>query len=362
MKLSFPSVRFFENEIIFESGKYCSLPKEYEKKSNIKTLDEFYKNILNNKKGCCEPQTGTDPLGFDFVILDYICYVGLIFIGEKSSKKNTNKKKYPQNKFAEAYINERINEEYDLLNLNKFIPVQVFSQSMHELRGLNSKVSGHIDKLLNFSSDEEWDVQFDKADNSLKKIYVGTRLIKFILDNIRFFNPQNIQTLHIDKTFKFSAHRSLFKIVKIYENDFNEDKSIIEFTGKSYKYLAGEKEYFEILVKAIVENALKFSTDKRIGPKIKISEEKNVLIIEIASYGRLIPTEERDDIFTRGYRSKIHEHTKGTGMGLFIAKKLAEQLHINIKYKAEEISTDKAIKIGWNKFILTCNEIYQNGQ
>lgn len=49
-------------------------------------------------------------------------------------------------------------------------------------------------------------------------------------------------------------------------------------------------------------------------------------------------------------------------MGLFIAKKLAEQLHIDIKYKAEEISTDKAIKLGWNKFILTCNEIYQNGQ
>ena len=362
MKLSFPSVRIFEKEIIFESGKYCQLPKEYVKSSNINNLEVFYKNVLNNKKGCCDAHGGTDPLGFDYIIKDYICYVGLIFIGEKSSKKNTNKKKYPQNKFAEAYIIERINEEYDLLNLNKFIPVQVFSQSMHELRGLNSKVSGHIDKLLNFSSDEEWDIQFDKADNSLKKIYVGTRLIKFILDNIRFFNPQNIQNLHIDKTFRFSAHRSLYKIVKIYENDFHEDKSKIEFTGKSYKYLSGEKEYFEILVKAIVENALKFSTDKRIGPKIKIFEEGNMLFIEIASYGRLIPTEEREDIYTRGYRSKIHEHTKGTGMGLFIAKKLAEQFNIEIKYKAEEISVDNAIKLGWNKFILTCNEIFQNGQ
>lgn len=362
MKLSFPSVRIFEKEIIFESGKYCSLPKEYFKKSNVSELEVFYKNVLNSKKGCCEPQTGTDPIGFDFIIMDYICYIGLIFIGERSSKKNTNKKKYPQNKFSKDYIIERIHEEYDLLNLNKFIPVQVFSQSMHELRGLNSKVSGHIDKLLNFSSDEEWDVQFDKADNSLKKIYVGTRLIKFILDNIRFFNPQNVQNLHIDKTFKFSAHRSLYKIVKIYENDFQEDKSAIEFTGKSYKYLAGEKEYFEILIKAIVENALKFSTDKRIGPKIKINEEKNRLIIVISSYGRLIPSEERDDIFTRGYRSKIHEHTKGTGMGLFISKKLAEHLNIDIKYKAEEISDDRNIKLGWNKFVLTCNEIYQNGQ
>jgi len=362
MKLSFPSVSIFENEIIFDSGKYCTLPNDYDKKSNKALLIDFYRKILSNKKGCCEPTFGTDPLGFDYVLLDYICYIGLIFIGEKSSKKNGNKKKYPQNKYAKEYIIERIKEEYDVLNLNKFIPVQVFSQSMHELRGLNSKVSGHVDKLLNFSSEEDWDDQFDKADESLKKIYVGTRLIKFILDNIRFFNPQNIQNLTIDKSFKFIAHRSLFKIVKIYQNDFQEDKSIIEFTGKSYRYLAGEKEYFEILLKAIIENALKFSTDKRIGPRIKISEDGNKLIIEIASFGRLIPLEERTDIFTRGYRSKIHENVKGTGMGLFIAKILSQHFKIDISYKAEENSTDKSVKLGWNKFILTCNETFQNGQ
>ena len=152
MKLSFPSVSIFENEIIFDSGKYCTLPNDYDKKSNKALLIDFYRKILSNKKGCCEPTFGTDPLGFDYVLLDYICYIGLIFIGEKSSKKNGNKKKYPQNKYAKEYIIERIKEEYDVLNLNKFIPVQVFSQSMHELRGLNSKVSGHVDKLLNFSS------------------------------------------------------------------------------------------------------------------------------------------------------------------------------------------------------------------
>lgn len=361
MKLNYPSVRIIENQLVFETGKYCSIPKEYEKQSSTHIIQEFYRKIIESKKGCCSPVVGTDSLGFDYIIIDYICYIGLIFIHENTSIKNGNKKKYPHNKFPKDYLIERIKEEYDQLNLNKYIPVHVFSQSMHELRGLNSKVSGHVDKLLNFSSEEEWGGQFDKADLSLKKIYVGTRLIKFILDNIRFFNPQNIQYLKLDKTFRFVAHRSLYKVVKIYENDFLEDKAVIDFTGGSYKYLAGEKEYFEILIKAIVENALKFSTDKRIGPKIKIYDETNKLIIEIASYGRLIPLEEREDIFLRGYRSKIHENTKGTGMGLFIAKKIAEQFCISIKYKQQEVSTDKSIKIGWNKFVLTCNEIYLNG-
>lgn len=360
MKLSYPSARIFEKAIIFESGKYCMLPKEYTKDSNVATVKTFYKEVLNCKKGCTEPIIGTDPLGFDYVIKDYICFVGLIFIGENSSKKNSNKKKYSANKFNKSYIIERVNEEYELLNLNKYIPVEVFSQSIHELRGLNSKVSGHIDNLLNFSSDDDWEVQFDKADNSLKKIYVGTRLIKFILDNIRFFNPKNIQDLCIDKTFRFVAHRSVFKIVKIYENDFYENKSLIKFSGKSYRCIAGEKEYFEILIKAILENAIKFTTDKRIGPKITLEEKSNKLIIDIASYGRLIPLEEREDIFTRGFRSTIHGNIKGTGMGLFIAKKIAEQFNINIKYKAEEKAVDGTFKLGWNKFILTCNETFQN--
>lgn len=358
MKLNFPTVRVFEKELIFESGKYCLLPIEYIKPANQNILNDFYRKIIEDKKGCCIAQEGTDPLGFDYVVMDYICYIGLIFITENNSVKNTNKKKYPHNKFPKEYIVGRINEEYDLLNLNKYIPVHVFSQSMHELRGLNSKVSGHVDKLLNFTSDVEWGLQFDKADLSLKKIYVGTRLIKFILDNIRFFNPQNIQNLTLDKSFRFVAHRSLYKVVKIYENDFYEDKAVIELTGNSYKCLAGEKEYFEVLIKAIVENALKFSTDKRIAPKIKIYDETTRLVIEIASYGRLIPLEEQDDIFQRGYRSKIHEKMKGTGMGLYIAKKIAEQFCISIKYKQEEVSTDKSINVGWNIFVLTCNEIY----
>lgn len=360
MKLSFPSAYIFDNILSFETGKCCSLPNEYRKKSNEDILDIFYRKILGNSKGCNAPIIGTDPLGFDYIVLDYLCYVGLIFTPGSSSKKNSNKKKHPDNKFPKEYIIARIVEEYDLLNLNKYIPVQIFSQSMHELRGLNSKISGHIDKLLNFSDEENWESQFDKADESLKKIYVGTRLIKFILDNIRFFNPQNIQDLTIDKSFKFVAHRSIYKIVKIYKNDFQEDKSIIELTGYSFRCLAGEREYFEILIKAIIENALKFSSDKRIGPKIKILDSGTKLIITISSYGRLLPLEEREDIFIRGYRSKIHEGIKGSGMGLFIAQSIAKLYNIDITYNAEEVTIEKNIKLGWNKFILICNETYPN--
>lgn len=363
MIFSFPSVSIIEENLEFANGKYCQLPSVYNKTSNKKLINNFYRKILEKKKGCCEPETGQDPLGFDYIILDYICYLGIIFVNQRSTQKNSNKKKYPENKFPQDYIIGRIKEEYDFLNLNKFIPVKNFTQSIHELRGLNSKISGHIDKLMRFSSEEEWENQFETADENLKKIYVGTRLIKFLLDNIRFFNPQNIKNLQIDKSFNFIAHRSINKIVKIYRNDFTAKKAEIDFNGVSFRRINGEKEYFEILIKILIENALKFSTDKRIGPKIWIKDiDNNRIQIGIESYGRLIPFEEKNDIFIRGYRSEVHKGVRGTGMGLFIAKSLADFFEIGIVYIGEEMSEDKSIKLGWNKFILTCNDTFKNGR
>lgn len=357
MKLNFPSVQCVDDILGFEDGVFCKLPKKYLRDSNYNVLEQFYKLLILEFKGSDEVKSGTDPLGFDYAILDYMCYVGLIFINQRSSMKNSNKKKYPNNKFNQNYIESRLKEEYDQKNIKKFVPVEIFSQSLHELRGLNSKISGHVDSLMKLTEEESWIERFEDSSESLKKLYVGSRLTKFILDNTRFYNPQFVESLSIDKQFKFTIHKSVFKIIKIYQNDFTSDKTDIVFTGKCYRKLKGEREYFEILIKILLENALKFTTEKRIGPKIDISETiNNKVVILVSSYGRLIPDEEANDIFTRGYRSSVHSNVKGTGMGLYIAKSISDLYNINISYIAEEVSEDKSIKIGWNKFKLLCNE------
>jgi len=296
---------------------------------------------------------GSDPLGFDYILLDYICYIGLLCISEKSSKKRNNKKKYRENIFPLEYIKLRIREEHDHKNLNKFIPLEIFSQSLHELRGLNSKISGHVEKMIELTSEDNWIDQFNDADEDLKKLYVGTRLTKFILDNTKFYNPNFLNTLSLDKSFSFYIHKSIFKIVKIYENDFTADKSEITFTGSTYRRLLGEKEYFEIIIKILIENALKYSTDKRIGPKIEISNFGNSKVkMTIKSFGKIIPFEEREDIFSRGYRSSVHRNSRGTGMGLYIAKSLANLYGASLKYYISESNLKGDANIGWNTFEL----------
>ena len=50
---------------------------------------------------------------------------------------------------------------------------------------------------MHINSDEEWEEKFDNQTENIKKIYVGSRLIKFILDNIKFYQPNFFKNLKI---------------------------------------------------------------------------------------------------------------------------------------------------------------------
>jgi signal transduction histidine kinase len=154
------------------------------------------------------------------------------------------------------------------------------------------------------------------------------------------------------------VHRSVSKIVKIYRNDFKRDKADIDFRGYCSGKIAGDKEYFEILIKTLVENALKYSEfPKRIGPKVIISENTREIGIEVHSYGRAIPETEQPYLFSKGFRASINKKTQeGTGMGLFNAKQLAKHFKAKIEFKSEDVSKDNNIDLAWNIFTLTLNK------
>lgn len=358
MKHDFPSVKFFERQITFEDGLYCKLPPEYLKQANSTTLCSFYKPIL--ELDATNLIVGEDPLGFNYFRVGLICYVGLICEGRVPLRNNL-KKKYPSNKFQKQYIEKRINEENKLLNFDEYIPIEVVAQNLHEIRGLNAKITDNLDALLQFDNEEKWDEQFESANPNLRKIYVASRLTKFILDNTKFYNPNFWDTLTLNKDRYFNPHRCVSKMVKIYRNDFKKNKPFIEFQGNSSKKLQGDKEYFEILIKIFIENALKYTSIQSIGPKVNISENYNEIKIEISSYGKLIPEEDRKNIFLRGYRSGINKTiTDGTGMGLFNAKKLIEKFNGAIELTSKKTSIENKVDIGWNVFTLVFKDTFSS--
>lgn len=359
MNSDFPNACFTNGEIEFHSGRIVTLPSIYNRGSNQKVLIEFYSKLLSKKPEDLE--TGVDPFGFTYFYFDYICIVGIICLKTKQSLFNNIKKKFSNNYFPYDFIAHRIKEEHKLENNIEHIPIKVISQNLHELRGLNAKVTSHIDALMNLDDDELWEVRFDEASDNIRKIYVASRLTKFILDNTKFYDPKYFDGLELKHDRFFIIHRSVSKIIKIYRNDFKVEKTNIEFTGKSFRKLSGDKEYFEVLVKILVENAIKYSPYKKLGPKIRILENEMEVKIEAHSYGQIIPLEDRQHLFSRGFRSSVNKgKAEGTGMGLYNAKRLTEKFKGTIYYSAQEVEgTDN---LGWNIFTLEFKNTYSSKQ
>lgn len=90
-------------------------------------------------------------------------------------------------------------------------------------------------------------------------------------------------------------------------------------------YLTGETLVLQILVNNLIENALKYSP-KESGITVSLRDEHGKIKLSVTDTGPGIAPEERERIFEKFYRSG-NENTrraKGTGLGLYLCRKIAE--------------------------------------
>lgn len=349
MKSDYPHIWVVNGDIKFVDGDLINIPLEYIKNHN--RLAEFYKKVLEQPSD--EMVVGIDPLNFNYIYLNNHCNVGLLL--SNSGAQRSNVKKYPGNHFPRTYLLGRIKKERRLLSYEDFIPREFVTQNIHELRNLNAKISSNIDALLNINQEDEWEEKFDKADENVKKIFVASRLIKFILDNIKFYIPDYIKTISVDKSRTFRVHRSLSKIVKIYRNDFKKKKTEIRLAGTSNKILQGDRELFEIILMLLIENAIKYSQDYAdLSPLAEIEDVNRITEIRIKSYGLIIPGDEQPKLFSKGFRSTVHRQSnEGTGMGLHNAHEIVKLFNGSLSYSCQILNTVNSYQIGWNCFRIT---------
>ncbi|HMQ07255.1 MAG TPA: HAMP domain-containing sensor histidine kinase [Saprospiraceae bacterium] len=146
----------------------------------------------------------------------------------------------------------------------------------------------------------------------------------------------------LDKAYQFNFQKeNIIPIIKeiVRKQKQNTPDASIEFNPKDDEIsLNIDKEGFHSIINNVLENAIKYSpTEKKVNIEITTTNPKEIFI-RIFDNGIGIPELQRDKIFEQFYRAQNEEtrNTKGTGLGLYIVKKLMEAHRGNVTVKENQ--------------------------
>lgn len=119
-------------------------------------------------------------------------------------------------------------------------------------------------------------------------------------------------------------------IVNEYTDRF-PNRNIVHQIGPEID-LVGEQLLLQMLINNLLDNALKYTPKDKLITVTLISNHKKVLL-SVTDQGPGIPKEERAKIFEKFYRigNENTRTAKGSGLGLFLCKKIAEDHDADIK-------------------------------
>ena len=97
-------------------------------------------------------------------------------------------------------------------------------------------------------------------------------------------------------------------------------------------FINGEKLLLQLLVNNLIDNALKYSSKEK-PVCIELNTSENKILLKIMDEGSGISDDEKKKVFEKFYRSgnEAIRKTKGTGLGLYLCKRIAESHKGKIK-------------------------------
>lgn len=100
---------------------------------------------------------------------------------------------------------------------------------------------------------------------------------------------------------------------------------------KDEMFVLGDRLLLQMLVNNLIDNAIKYSPKEGVI-SILLTEEDNKVHLQVKDEGRGIAAGEKEKVFTKFYRvgNAATKAARGTGLGLYLSKKIAQQHNANI--------------------------------
>ena len=150
----------------------------------------------------------------------------------------------------------------------------------------------------------------------------------------------------IDERIPLSAV-NLNEIVKARVSKFPDAEKRIIFEGGKDFIVQNNETAIDEMAMILIDNAIKYNVSKE-PIEVKIFRQNRQAVLSVSNLSNEIPQDELNKFFDRFYRCdkvrSCNNRTEGYGLGLAIAKKLADKTHSNISVKNERIPKTKKFK------------------
>jgi signal transduction histidine kinase len=197
----------------------------------------------------------------------------------------------------------------------------------HELKTPLATTKLHLQTLIKRELPKETQLQF--LETSLHENERLTQLIENILISTRLDDVVNSSGLLV--------HAEKVNITALINTtiakSFTSDQQLrIKCLLEENVFLNTDAAVFPSIAINLIENALKYSSDY---VEVELKKQNNTVFFLVKDKGTTIPPTEQVKVFDKFYRSGNEEvrKNKGTGLGLFIVKKLVEMHNASIHLK-----------------------------
>lgn len=203
---------------------------------------------------------------------------------------------------------------------------QFIEDASHELKTPLAVIMASSDAIYNNPKEKKWlnniKSESDRMNNLIKNLLTLAKLEDDNKDIIK-------SNLNLSKLVLFQAltYESLM---------FEQNLNLETLIDDDIHFKCNEEEIKELL-SILIDNAIKHSF-KNENIKVSLKETKNSVILKVENKGKEIPKGEEEKIFERFYRldKSRNRNENRYGLGLAIAKKIAQNNNANITAKSED--------------------------
>ncbi len=209
---------------------------------------------------------------------------------------------------------------------------EFITMASHQLRTPLTAIKGYLSMLLEGDAGE---IKVGQYEFIQEAYYGATRMVSLINDLL------NVSRM---ETGRFFLEVSEFDVTRTTEEEIKQldkavkDKGLKLVFKKPSKHLtlcADEMKVRQVIMN-FIDNAIYYTLNGKIT--VKLYTERENICFEVADNGIGVPAEQQKHLFTKFYRAENARSTRpdGTGLGLFMAKKVIEEHHGEIIFHSVE--------------------------